>query len=106
MNTSLLQLHSVDLTTRTLNWESVHKMAAKTLLTVFYTGSPTTGSYIVVALQEDHTPIIYSLVGQCTGLGSFNSPNLNVDFWWGRLQYSLESKVVISPLLFLLKHSI
>lgn len=66
MTTLYRQLHSVDLTTRTLDWESVHKMAAKTLLTVFYAGSPTTGSHMVVALQEGHTPLIYRVVGQYT----------------------------------------
>lgn len=58
------QLHSVDVATRTLAWESVHRMAAKTQLTIFFAGSHTTGAYIVVALQENHTPLVYNLVGQ------------------------------------------
>ncbi|XP_063858526.1 uncharacterized protein LOC135099850 isoform X1 [Scylla paramamosain] len=59
----LLELHSVDVASRTLTWESVHRMAAKTRLTVFFAGSRTTGAYIVVALQENGTPLVYSLVG-------------------------------------------
>lgn len=58
-----LQLHSVDVASRTLTWESVHRMAAKTRLTVFFAGSRNTGAYIVVALQENGTPLVYSLVG-------------------------------------------
>nr|XP_045624878.1 uncharacterized protein LOC123774561 [Procambarus clarkii] len=60
----VLELYSVNLHKRTVNWVDAHVMAARLQLAAFFAGVPTTGSYIIVALQESRVPVVYTLLGE------------------------------------------
>lgn len=59
-----LELYSVDLKDQSLTWLDIHVMAAKLKVTAFFAGVETTGSYIIIALQESRVPLVYTLLGE------------------------------------------
>lgn len=54
----------MDLYYKVLSWLDVHIMATKIKVTAFMVGVQATASCIIVALQEDRMPVVYTLLGE------------------------------------------
>ncbi|XP_071539560.1 uncharacterized protein [Panulirus ornatus] len=60
----VLELYSVDLRKKVITWSDIHFLPTRIKVVAFFAGVRTTGSCIVIALQENRMPVVYTLLGE------------------------------------------